>query len=162
MKIGKGYDMLRCFLIFFLFSAGIFSQGKFAYQFTLLFPKADLIGFTYKYSNYILYIDEYAPIEIIDKYVYEVRFSIKLNGSDFTWDKPIALEYHIPGSSTELIILNEDCRVLDSYRMYEFIFLLETNRKGWLNLNIGELDEHSYTIKQNSNFSFLGNSIYIF
>ena len=149
--------MLKLFTLCFLISFITFPQGKFAYQITALFPEVHFVGIEYSNSSYISRAYLSNSKGTVSNYVFEIKFYIKLNGNNFTWNDPILLEYSSPVTPTKSVILNSEFITLDSYRLYEYSFTFKTKYSAWVNFNLAFVDSSI----NSSEINFSGNSIYV-
>ena len=154
--------MLKLFTICFFLSLNLFSQSKFAYQITALFPEAHFIGYECSEPNYIT--DVYPPNEsegFISNYVFEIKVYIKLNDDDFTWESPILLKYSSQVTPPDSLVLNSKCETLDSHWMYEYTFVFKTNYSTWLNISLSAMDSINNQTVNSDDIKFSCNSVYV-
>ena len=154
--------MLKLVILCFFLSFNLFSQSKFAYQITALFPESHFIGYEYSQPNYIYYV--YPPkksIGFISNYVFEIKVYIKLNGDNFIWESPILLKYSSQVTPPDSLVLNSECETLDSHLLYPYTFVFKTNYSTWLNISLSAVDPVHNQSDNLGVVKFSGNSIYV-
>ena len=142
--------MTRIFHISLTFSFIIFLQANYLAQtrgeieFKNIIVKC--IGKTYKLSPNQTYGYPSQTHYMIDKSVYELKIILKLNGNNFTYNKPLAITCYLPEGGRKTLIVNQELDTLSTDRYFEYVMILKTSEKGWAKMTIGEWDDYNLSI----------------
>jgi hypothetical protein len=139
----------KIILLFILISTNFYTQHK---SISVIFPVAHFKGETniYRGRGHV-----YVPA-----YLFEIKFSLNLNGN-FKWNKPIALVYYLLSGEKAIMVLNSECRILESNQLYNYGFSYTTKSNCVVDFQIGEFDSERRDIKHYSEVRFIGNSVYL-
>lgn len=93
-------------------------------------------------------------------FVYQIKIVLELNRYIHLWDKPIGIVCTPMDGNQQSFILNIDRRELFLDNKHEFIFVLISERKGGVILELGLVDESNGEVIVNNN-KFLGKNFYL-
>lgn len=97
----------------------------------------------------------------MDNVVYEIKFSIKIYGNEYTYSNALAITFKTPDNQISTFIINQDLYPLTFDEEYEYIFNLHSRETGWVNVELNEWDIHTLEIKNNIYVNFLNYDFYI-
>ncbi len=93
-------------------------------------------------------------------FVYQVKIVLELNRNIYLWDKPIGIVCTPMDGNQQDIALNSERRILSPDNKYEYIFILLSEKKGGVILELGSVDESTGKVIVNNN-KFLGKNFYL-
>lgn len=147
-------------ILLFLIQSLIYSQEIFKGEVVISSLSAELIDTTY-IPNPLANSKPSNSTYIIDKFVYEVIFTLRLYGNEFNYAKPLALTFNTPDNNSSTIIINQELYQLGIDEEFEFILNIHSKEKGWANIVINEWDMYNLEIVNNLNVNFINYSFYL-
>ncbi len=140
-----------------------YSQSSSHSEIVVTFISAKCIDTTYTLSTMRTMVYPSQTYYVIDHFVYEVRITLKLNGDNFIYNKPLALTCLFPKGGSKVKIVNQDLTELVAKNSYEYITLIKVKPKvkGWTKITVGEWDDHNLRIVHSSQIRFIDGSFYL-
>ena len=151
------------YILFFLIMSLFFSCSPFNHKDVNEYDiRANQVSATYIKTNFTSAKvgNQSGTFKKFNNFEYQVKVVLELNRSIYLWDKPIGIVCTPMDGNQQSFILNIDRRELFLDNKHEFIFVLISERKGGVILELGLVDESNGEVIVNNN-KFLGKNFYL-